>query len=96
MGQKNPCHAGFVIHRIYIMRVTLGHGHLKMLPFLTNYCKKDTLFADLCRSAPDSEKHTLFCVFVYKHVNIYDLCDPPRAPPPPNTHMTWLILLPQQ
>ena len=47
-----------------------------MVPFLTNYCKKETLFADLRRSAPDSEKHTPFCVFVYKHLNTYDLCDP--------------------
>ena len=41
--------------------------------------QKGTLFADLRRSAPDSEKHTLFCVFVFTHVNTYDLCEPPGA-----------------
>ncbi len=45
---------------------------LKIVPFLSNYCRKDTLFADLRRSVPDSEKRTLFCVFVFTHVNTHD------------------------
>ncbi len=30
-----------------------------------------------CRSAPDSEKRTLLCIFVFTPVNTYDLCDFP-------------------
>ena len=50
---------------------------IKKVPLLPKSAKKDTLFSDLLRSEPHSEKGTLFCEFLNKHVNTYRKCGPP-------------------
>ena len=44
---------------------------MKKVPLLPKSAKKDTLFSDLLRSEPHSEKRTLFCEFLNMHVNSY-------------------------
>ena len=50
---------------------------MKKVPLLPKSAKKDTLFSDLLRSEPHSEKGTLFCEFLNMHVNTYSKCGPP-------------------
>ncbi len=50
---------------------------MKKVPLLPKTVKKDTLFSDLLRSEPYTEKGTLFCEFLNKHVNRYRKCGAP-------------------
>ncbi len=48
----------------------------KKVPLLPKLARKDTLFSDLLRSEPHSDKGTLFCEFLDTHVNTYCKCGP--------------------
>ncbi len=67
----------------------------KKVPLLPKSAKKDTLFSDLLRSEPHSEKDTLFCEFLNTHVNTHRKCEPPGgggAVEKGNIHFQFIML----